>query len=135
MNKNINININYPSKIKNFSNGLEPPLFIKPFNNFFDYKTTPISHKFFYDFIKDKNKKYKYQYINLFKKQVIIPEKEKTCQFTCELVKIDHSIYGTIILSNDSEYIFFEQENFENIYNQNINKVDYDGLFSLSCIS
>ena len=131
---NKNININYPSKIKNFSNGIEPPLFIKPFNNFFDYKTTPISHKFFFDFIKEKNKKYKYQYINLFKKQVIIPEKEKTCQFTCELVKIDHSIYGTIILSNDSEYLFFEQENFENIYNQNINKVDYDGLFSLSCI-
>jgi len=131
---NKNININYPSKIKNFSNGIEPPLFIKPFNNFFDYKTTPISHKFFFDFIKEKNKKYKYQYINLFKKQVIIPQKEKTCQFTCELVKIDYSIYGTIILSNDSEYLFFEQENFENIYNQNINKVDYDGLFSLSCI-
>jgi len=129
-----NININYPSKIKNFSNGIEPPLFIKPFNNFFDYRTTPISHKFFFDFIKEKNKKYKYQYINLFKKQVIIPEKEKTCQFTCELVKIDHSIYGTIILSNDSEYLFFEQENFENIYIQNINKVDYDGLFSFSSI-
>ena len=129
-----NIYLNYPTKIKNFSNGIEPPLFVKPFNNFFEHKTTPISHKFFYDYIKQKKLKLKYNYINLFKKPIIIPKEEKTCQFKCELIKIENSIYGNIIFSNKYEYIFFEQEDFKDIYEKNENKVYFDGLFSLICI-
>ena len=82
--KQNNIYLNYPTKIKNFSNGIEPPLFLKPFNNFFDCKSFPIAHEYFYNYIQNTKKKYKYHYINLFKKPIIIKEKEKTCEFTCE---------------------------------------------------
>ena len=37
--------LDYPSKIKNFNNGLEPNLFLKPFSSFFQHKILPITHK------------------------------------------------------------------------------------------
>ena len=126
--------LNYPTKIKNFSNGIEPPLFVKPFNNFFDYKIFPITHNYFYKYIQKNEKKYKFKYINLFQKNLIIPEKERTFQYNCELIKIDHAIYGNLIYSKQSGYLYFEQEDYESIYNLNKNNLYYDGLFSLSSI-
>ena len=127
-----NTYLNYPTKIKNFSNGIEPPLFLKPFNNFFDYKIFPITHQYFYNHIQNCKQKYKYKYINLFQKPIIIYSKEKTCEFSCELIKIDHAIYGNIIYSKGGKYLYFIQDNFENKYNAKKNDIYYDGLFSLS---
>ena len=127
-----NTYLNYPTKIKNFSNGIEPPLFLKPFNNFFDYKIFPITHQYFYNHIQNCKQKYKYKYINLFQKPIIIYSKEKTCEFSCELIKIDHAIYGNIIYSKEGKYLYFIQDNFENKYNAKKNDIYYDGLFSLS---
>ena len=130
-NKN-NIYLNYPTKIKNFSNGVEPPLFVKPFNNFFFHKTFPITHEFFYNYIQSHKQKYKYRYINLFEKQIRIPEKDKKYEFKCELIKVERGLYGSIIYSKKSQYFYFSQEDFENVFNNNKNKIYYDGIFSLS---
>ena len=127
-----NFYLNYPTKIKNFSNGIEPPLFIKPFNNFFNFKTFPITHEYFYNYIQAHKQKIKYQYINLFQKQIVIPNKQITHISSCELIKIEHAIYGNIIYSKNGNYLYFFQENFENIYNAKKNEIYYDGLFSLS---
>ena len=126
--------LNYPTKIKNFSNGVEPPLFVKPFNNFFDHKTFPITHEYFYDYIQKNKQKYKYQYINLFKKEISVPKNEILSEYKCELIKIDHSLYGSVIYSKSSGYLYFKQEDFEKIYNANKNEIYFDGLFSLSCM-
>ena len=126
--------LNYPTKIKNFSNGMEPPLFVKPFNNFFENKTFPITHKYFYDYLQKNKQKYKFQYINLFRKEISIPKIEILSEYKCELIKIDHSLYGSIIYSKSSGYLYFKQEDFEKIYNANKNEIYFDGLFSLSCM-
>ena len=127
-------NLNYSTKIKNFSNGLEPPLFVKPCNNFYDHKTFPISHYYFNQYVANNKVKYKKEYINLFQKEVFIPEKDKTCRFNCEIIKINHPIYGNITYSKSLGYLFFAQKNYEAIYNSNIKTYDYDGFFSWSTI-
>ena len=124
--------LNYPTKIKNFSNGIEPPLFVKPFNNFYEHKTFPITHEYFYNYIQDNKKKYKNRYINLFQKSIIIPIKEKECEYKCELIKIDHAIYGNILYSKTGNYLYFSQEDFESLYNSKKNEIYFDGIFSLS---
>lgn len=45
--------ISFPSKIKNYSNGLEPPVFLKPFSTFYTTKIFPITHKYFYNYMKE----------------------------------------------------------------------------------
>ena len=47
--------LNYPSKIKNFMNGLEPCNFLKENDKFFITKIFPITHTYFYDYMKSKN--------------------------------------------------------------------------------
>ena len=126
--------LNYPTKIKNFSNGLEPPLFVKPFNNFYENKIFPLSHEYFYDYIQKNKQKYKYQYINLFNKEISIPKNEIFSEYKCELIKIDHSLYGSITYSKSSGYLFFKQEDFDIIFNSKKNDIYFDGLFSLSCM-
>ena len=44
--------LNFPSVFKNFNNGLEPGMFLKQHNNFFNSKYFPISHPYFVDYIK-----------------------------------------------------------------------------------
>ena len=124
--------LNYPSKIKNFSNGIEPPLFVRPFNNIFEHKTFPITHQYFFEYIKKYKHKFKYQYIDLFQKQIIIPEEEKTCEYKCELIKVDYALYGNFIYSQKQGYFYFKKENFEDVYNSHKNDIYYNGIFSLS---
>ena len=47
--------LNYPSKLKNFNNGLEPNMFLKLYNNFFNTKYFPISQPYFMDYINKNN--------------------------------------------------------------------------------
>ena len=47
--------LNYPSKIKNYNNGLEPRMFLKQHNKFFNSKYFPISHPYFIEYIQKNN--------------------------------------------------------------------------------
>ena len=132
--------LDFPSKIKNYSNGLEPFLFLKPFSEFFSTKIFPISHKYFYDYM-IKNKIFP-EPIILYQK--ILPDFNLENQFekTCELIKEDHNYYGHLIGSYNYNFIVFEEQNYEfyndmnNIISQRqINDGDLDNLFTLSLIS
>ena len=132
--------ISFPSKIKNYNNGLDPPLFLKPFSTFYTTKVFPITHKYFYDYM-IKNKIYP-EPIILYQK--IIPEFNLKNQFDkkCELIKVDQNYYGHIIGSKDFNFIVFEEQNYEfhenksSILNKsNIKSGDLDDLFTLSLVS
>ena len=99
--------LNYPSKIKFFNNGLEPYLFFKPYVSFFERKNFIITHKYFVDYIKEKNIKI-VEPIILYKK--ILPKfySENMSYINCELIRLDHSIYGHIICSKNNDYIIFK---------------------------
>ena len=126
--------LDYPTKIKNFSNGLEPALFLSPNKDFYLSKTFPITHEYFNQF-KEKSKiKFKNESIILIKKQISIPQNDITHQYNCELIKINHALYGNIIYSKSGGYLYFEQKNFEEIYKLNINSFSFEGIFSLSCV-
>ena len=124
--------LNYPTKIKNFSNGVEPSLFLSPYKDFYIQKTFPITHEYFNEFIKNNKIKFKDDNINLVEKQIFIPS--GTYNYNCELIKINKVYYGTIMYSKAFSYLYFEQRNFEEIYNKNKNTYDYEGFFSLSTI-
>ena len=127
--------LDYPTKIKNFSNGLEPPFFLNPIKNFYNNKIFPITHGYFNEYMESKNIKFKNENIDLIKKPIFIsPKKNEITIYNCELIKINHAIYGTITYSKTGLYLYFEQKDFEKIYNENKNSYDYEGIFSLTSI-
>ena len=126
--------LNYPTKIKNFSNGLEPSLFVKPYNDFFVNRAFNITHEYFNNYIKRNEIKFKTDNIILYDKEITIPTKEKTYIYKCELISINRAVYGKIIYSKSGGYLFFEQENFEELYKKYNNSYNFLGLFSLSSI-
>ena len=135
--------LEYPSKIKNFTNGLEPFLFLKPFSLFFNNKTFPITHKYYYQYIKDKN---------ICPNEPIILYKKNMPQFCfddkfdkrCELIKINRCYFGHIIGSKKINYIIFQQEKYDfyddfsepnkdkSINKNQSNMKDLNELFTLS---
>ena len=132
--------LDFPSKIKNYNNGLEPCLFLKPFTLFFETKIFPITHKYFYEFLVE-NK--------IFPEQIILYHKtlnqfnlEGQFDKKCELIKADHNYYGHIIGAKNYNFAIFEQLHYEfyeesnNIYTKTpLVKGDFDDLFTLSFIS
>ena len=134
--------LNYPSKYKNFHNGLEPGMFLKIHNNFFNNQFFPISHPYFVEFIKKNNIINKS--IKLVPKK--LPEylnnknKAVTINTYCELIKIDHAYFGQIIgfnFENQEKFLIFKEEDIDlNIENDKIfdNINNYKYLFSLTCL-
>ena len=126
--------LDYPSKIKNFSNGLEPFLFLKPFPLFFN-KIFPITHKYYYQYINNK-KICQNEPIILYKKNISQFCLEDKFDKKCELIKINRCYFGHIIGSKKVNYIIFQQQkydfydDFSNI-NQS-NEKDLNELFTLS---
>ena len=104
--------LDYPTKVKNFKNSLEPMLFLKPFSSFYINKTFPITHKYFYEYMK-KNNIIQYEPIILYRKN--LPDFTIEGQFDqkCELIKINQSYYGHIIGSKKVNYIIFEQQQYD----------------------
>ena len=109
--------LNYPSKLKHFNNGLEPPLFLKYNKSFYISKVFPITHEYFYKYM-IKNKILNDSII-LFDKDlpilnIIKSNKNEKINFdyNCELILIDHSFYGHLINYNNN-YLIFEEKNFE----------------------
>ena len=139
--------LDYPTKIKNFSNSLEPFLFFKPFSSFYINKTFPITHKYFNDYMKEYNIN-RYEPILLHRK--ILPEFnfEEKFDKKCELIKINHSYFGHIIGSKNINYIIFEQQKYDfyeklsEIKNNNKSvdtskqeSIDLNEMFSLSFLN
>ena len=129
----INSYLDYPTKIKNFSNGLESPLFNNSFNNIFSHKYFHITHEYFENYMNDK--KIQNKNIILIKKNNYVNDKNKTNTIECELVKIAHSYFGDLTFSSDSDFFVFKQKNFSTIYKENYDKIDFLGLFSLSMVN
>ena len=121
--------LEYPSKIKSYSNGLEPYLFLKPFTSFFKTKTFPISHPYFYDYIKNNN--INVESIILFKKKLPKLNFNNKFDIQCELIKVNKSYYGQIIGSKSKNYIIFEQQKFQ----EEIDNSNYKSLFTLLYIN
>ena len=132
--------LDFPSKMKNFNNGLEPNLFIKPFNTFFTSKIFLVNHNYYYEYMT--NNRINPKQIILYKKN--LPEFNLENQFykKCELIKADHNYYGHIIGSNDYNFMIFEEQKYEfynemkDIINQKtIYSDELDDLFTLSLVT
>ena len=98
--------LNFPSKIKNFSNIYEPPLFLKKNLKFYDDHCFTISHKYFIPYLKKLNLKT----IPFYKKPIRILDKKN--KFDCEFINIKYIIEGIIYLEND--FVLFENSDFSN---------------------
>ena len=100
--------LDYPSKIKNYTNNLESPLFVKQCSDYFNNPIFPISHSY----IKDHNKKIinNYKTIKLLPKEFPIYEKDRQTIFECELIKIDYYYYGNIIVKDSPDCLLFQEE-------------------------
>ena len=124
--------LDYPTIIKNFSNGLEAPLFCNPLNSIFSHKYFHITHEYFENYMKKKELRSKN--IILEKKNIYMSEVNKNSEvYECELTKINHSYFGDLTYSPNSEYFLFKQKIFPAKQN-NDDTVDFPGLFSLSKI-
>jgi len=129
--------LDYPTKIKNFKNGLEPCLFLKPYSTFFLNKTFPITHEYFYKYINENNIQ-TFEPIILYKK---IPEINLEDKFEkkCELIKISRGYFGHIFGSKNANYMIFEQQKFYKDYSEeNKNQkssIDLNDIFSLTYIN
>ena len=132
--------LNYPSKLKSFTNGLEPPLFLKENNKFFISRTFPISHKYFYKYMNEYN--IKNESIILIKKDISIDppidainNKEEKNIFDCELIKIDKIYFGYIINSVKDGFFIFKEKEFIIDDNASNIKEEYEKkIFSLSAL-
>ena len=131
--------LNFPSKLKNFTNGLEIPLFLKENKKFFISKTFPITHKYFYRYMKEFN--VKNESIILIKKDIELPQnfikgnKEEKNVFDCELVKLDKVYYGQIFNSAENGFFIFKEKEYIIDENASNLKEEYEKkLFSLSAL-
>ena len=132
--------LDFPSKIKNYNNGLEPCLFLKPFTTFFIQKIFPIGHKYYQNIIESNINEY--EPIILLRKKLPNFYLEEKFDKKCELIKINNSYYGHIIGSEKSNFIIFEQKKYEfyedsssdSSKNKNFTK-DLNDLFTLSNVN
>ena len=150
----------FPSKIKNFSNGLEPPYFLKDNKVFFISKIFPITHIYFYDYMKKHN--ILNESIILIKKNIKEPvnitllneknrknsnyennkneeknendEKIDFGDFDCELVKLDRTYFGHIINSVKERFLYFREKEFKIEETDNIKEELEKKVFSLSAL-
>ena len=106
--------LNYPSKLKNFLNGLHPSYFLKENNKFYISKIFPITHEYYYKYMIDNN--LSNESIILLKDYPNLEVKNNSSnlnKFTCELIKSDKVYYGQIINSEKEKILYFSQLHFE----------------------
>ena len=105
--------LDYPTKIKNFKNGLEPCLFL---SSFFLNKAFPITNEYFYKYMKENNIQ-KFEAIILYKKIHEFNLEDKF-ERKHELIKINPGYFGHIIGSKNVNYMIFEQQKFYKEYSE-----------------
>ena len=117
--------LDFPSKIKNYSNNLEPPLFVKQYNDYFNVPIFPITHSY----INKQNHKIidDYETIKLLKKPIFISKSMEKSSFECELIKTDDYYFGKIIIG-PSGYLLFNEEEID--IDDEKNKIKYLLLLS-----
>ena len=131
----------FPSKYKNFNNGLEPGMFLKQHKYFFESKYFPISHPYFVNYLKENN---------IYNKSIILYPKNlpnylfnndnqsNSFKIDAELVKIKNEYFGEIFIFNfggDIKFLIFqEKEYIPNDLKDDFldNKDNYKYLFSLT---
>ena len=108
----------YPSKIKNFMNGLYPTLFLKENNKFFISKIFPITHNYFYQYMKKNN--LQNESIILLKPELSFEKNFNSDfkKFNCELIKTDRTYFGQINYSKKEKFFYFKRQDFEIFNNQ-----------------
>ena len=129
--------LNFPSKLKNFTNGLEPFIFLKPYQSIFNDKLFPVSHQYFCDYITKNKKKIKNNQIILYKKIFQEFNLEDKFEEKCELIKLNKNYYGKIIGSSSQNFFIFEEIKFEFYEEDKVkhNLQDLNDLFTLSVMS
>ena len=104
--------LNYPSKYKKFSNGLEPDILLKLNYKFFLDKYFPISHPYFYDYFLN-GKIPLPKYLKLFPKKIDLSKNKSTTEIDCELIKMDKCYFGKIycyLLDDENKgFIVFQE--------------------------
>ena len=130
--------LNYPSKIKHYTNGIEPPKFLKNNASFYISKVFPVTHDYFYDFMLKNN--LLGDSIILFKNKLKLPninnQKESNdFDYNCELLSIDHSFFGHLINSHENKYLIFQEKEFK-LYNKTPKNTDdyFSDLFSICSV-
>ena len=142
-----NKQLNYPSKIKNFSNILEPKLFLKKDFNIYNTKYFPISHDFLtkippgYEEIdpqKQSNSKALLKAnvfdINFYPHRFNVSDvfEEKDRYFDCELVTQQFTYFGYLILGD--KYLYYGTKNEEpiNLRDKNLEEIDINYISKYS---
>ena len=91
---------NYPTKLRNFCNSEEPPLFYKLDQNFYTSDFFRVSHKYALSIV-DKNA---IQRIPFYQRSLKVKENIK--QFDCEVINVENALYGGVKITKD--FILFE---------------------------
>ena len=104
-----NKQLNYPSKVKHYSNGLDTFHFLKQDMNFFNDKYFNISHSYF----KELKNLVPHKTIAIKNKMLTNPEIKK--QFYCEFIGIEKCIFGRMKVTKFNFY--FEKEERPNCSN------------------
>ena len=128
--------LNYPSKLKNFTNGLGPSFFFKENNKFFISKIFPITHEYFYNYINEHN--ILNDSIILIKKDISpdiinIDNKEENNKLNCELVKLDKIYFGYMRYSKEGGFLIFKEDTFK-IDQNNLKEELEQKIFSFSAL-
>ena len=92
--------LNYPTKLRNFCNSEEPPLFYKLDQNFYTSDFFRVSHKYALSIV-DKNAIQRIPF-----NQRSLKVKENIKQFDCELINVENSLYGGVKITK--EFFLFE---------------------------
>ena len=133
--------LNYPSKMKNFSNFYEPKLFLKKDFNFFDKIYFKISHEYLFkkacnikeliDPLMERQfnslLKAKLSLVNFYEHSFNIKDEilGNNKEFDCELVTVQYVYFGRIIFGQD--YLYFKtKDEFPIIYDQKNKEKDFD---------
>ena len=95
---------NYPSRQKNYSNFLEPRIFLKRDFNFFDKIYFPISFEYISNNFLDK----KLENVYFYKHKIIFDKNDEKLEITCELVTSQYIYFGKLYIYEN--YIIFETE-------------------------
>lgn len=96
--------LNYPSKIKNFSNTIEPPLFFTYNKHFFNGKYFGVSHQYINNTHKRSN--INENRIPFQQRHFPINNNISRYEYKCELITTEYSLYGVITLCKD--FIVFQ---------------------------
>ena len=134
-----NKQLNYPSKIKNFSNIYESKLFLRKNFNFYNTKYFPITHDFLikdppkFKFINEEKKrslesllKANISNINFYEHRLNINEilEDKERYFDCELINPQYTYFGFLILGNYYLYFGTKDEERIDLKDPNIEEID-----------